>query len=107
MAPLVIIGLLATTCVTVAVSAGMVTKDVWIGPCSVMVETTVSVSISAATLWVTVMVNGVGVVVDTMVWMTVVVVVDISLGEPVGAPPSTGTTEYDALGLKGGPAALG
>jgi hypothetical protein len=59
-----------------------------------MVDMTVSVVIGA------------GVTVEIMVSVTVAVV-NCSPAVPVGAPPFTGTTEYDALGCRTGSKTLG
>ena len=95
--------------VTVTGFGVMVVKDVWTASASVTVENMVRVSVPAAILSVGVIVNvavGAGFMVDMMVSVTVTVINEFP-AVPVGAPPSTGTTEYDALGFRGGWAALG
>jgi hypothetical protein len=93
----------AAVTVTVAAAGVTVTTTISVVSWVVTVAVDVSVSVPAGTISVETIVNVVwGAGVCVMISMTVVV----APGDPPavgdGVPPSTGTTEYDALGISNG-----
>jgi hypothetical protein len=90
----------AAVTVTVAVVGVTVTTKISVVSWAVIVAVDVSVSVPAGTISVetiVIVVWGAGVCV--MISITVVVAPDDPPAVGDGAPPSTGTTEYDALGI--------
>lgn len=93
----------AAVTVTVAAAGVTVSTEVWVVSCAVTVAVVVSVAVPAATISVETTVNIVwGAAVCVMISMTVVVSPGDAPAVGDGAPPSTGTTEYDSLGISNG-----
>jgi hypothetical protein len=93
----------AAVTVTVAAAGTTVTTKISVVSWAVTVAVDVSISVPASTISVETIVNVVwGAGVCVMISITVVV----APGDPPavgdGAPPSTGTTEYEALGISNG-----
>jgi len=85
-----------TVCCTAAVT-------VTVAAAGVTVAVDVSVSVPAGTISVEIIVNVVwSIGVCVVISMTVVVETDDAPAVGEGAPPSTGTTEYDTLGISNG-----
>jgi len=93
----------AAVTVTVATAVVTVTMTISVVFWAVTVAVNVRVSVPAGTISVETIVNVVcGAGVCVMISITVVVVPGDPPAVGDGAPPSTGTTEYDALGISNG-----
>jgi hypothetical protein len=93
----------AAVTVTVAAAGVTVTTSSSVVSCAVTVAVDVRVSVPAGTISVETIVNVVwSIGVCVMISMTVVVETGDAPAVGEGAPPSTGTTEYDALGISNG-----
>ncbi len=93
----------AALTVTVVAAGVIVTKKISVESGAVIVAVDVSVSVPAGTISVEIIVNVVWGASDCVVTsMTVMVAATDPPAVGDGAPPSTGTTEYDALGISNG-----
>lgn len=100
---MVMVCCLAAVTVTVAAAGVTVTTKISVVSWAVTVAVDVSISVPAGTISVETIVN---VVWGAGVCVVISITVVVAPGDPPavgdGAPPSTGTTEYDALGISNG-----